>query len=65
MDSQNLCNVYYLDSRLWGLKILYRQGVSRANSFSKDIDPNHRQAEFGDIIQTNGMIKNVFSPNLV
>ena len=33
--------------------------------FSKDIDPNHRQADFGDIIQTNVMIKHMFSPNLV
>jgi len=56
-----------LDNPLWGLKNLYRHGVSRvtSNHFSKDIDPNHRQAEFGDIKQTNVMIEIMFSPNLV
>ena len=30
---------------------------SDSNHFSKDIDPDHSQAEFDDILQTNFMIK--------
>ena len=33
------------------------------NQLLKDIDPNHRQAEFDDIIQINIVIKNMLSPN--